>query len=81
MPGYLRLKKDLPVTAQIPLLNLVARNRGIGGLRVTQSGWFHESHPGNKDLNINENLIKDTYHRTHRWQRVHRYQDELMSGT
>jgi hypothetical protein len=77
MPGYLRLKKDLPVTAQIPLLNLVARNRGIGGLRVTQSGWFHESHPGNKDLNINENLIKDTYHRTHRWQRVHRYQDEL----
>jgi hypothetical protein len=77
MPGYLRLKKVLPVTAQIPLLNLVARNRGIGGLRVTQSGWFHEPHPGNKDLKINENLIKDTYHRTHRWQRVQRYQDEL----
>ena len=77
MPGYLRLKKALPVTAQIPLLNLVARNRGIGGLRVTQSGWFHEPHPGNKDLKMNESLIKDTYHRTHRWQRVQRYQDEL----
>ena len=77
IPGYLRLKKKLPVTAQIPLLNLVARNRGIGGLRVTQSGWLHEPHPDSKNLIINENLIHDTYHRTHRWQRVHRYQDEL----
>ena len=77
MPGYLRLKKELPVLAQIPLLNLVARNRGIGALRVTQSGWIHEPHPGNKDLVMNENLIHDTYHRTHRWQRIHRYQDEL----
>jgi hypothetical protein len=77
MPGYLRLRKKLPVTAQIPLLNLVARNRGIGGLRVTQSGWLHEPHPGSKDFKMNENLIKDTYHRTHRWQRIHRYQDEL----
>jgi hypothetical protein len=77
MPGYLKLKNELPIAAQIPLLNLVARNRGIGGFRVTQSGWFHEPHPGSKNLVINENLIQDTYHRTHRWQRVHRYQDEL----
>ena len=77
MPGYLRLKKELPVMGQIPLLNLVARNRGVGGMRVTQSGWFHEPHRNSKNLVINENLIKDTYHRTHRWERVHRYQDEL----
>ena len=77
MPGYLRLKKELPVTAQIPLLNLVARNRGIGGLRVTQSGWLHEPHPGSINLSINENLVHDSYHRTHRWERIHRYQDEL----
>jgi hypothetical protein len=77
MPGYLNLKKHLAVTGQIPLLNLVARNRGIGGLRATQSGWLHEPHPGNKELIINENLIHDSYHRTHRWQRVQRYQDEL----
>jgi hypothetical protein len=77
MPGYLRLKKELPITGQIPLLNLVARNRGIGGLRVTQSGWFHEPHPDNRNLVINENLIHDSYHRTHRWQRIQRYQDEL----
>jgi len=77
MPGYLQLKKELPVAGQIPLLNLVARNRGIGGLRVTQSGWFQEVHPDNKNLVANENLIHDSYHRTHRWQRVQRYQDEL----
>ena len=77
MPGYLKLKKEHPVTAQIPLLNLVARNRGIGGLRVNQCGWFHEPHPDNKNLIVNENLIHDSYHRTHRWERVHRYQDEL----
>jgi hypothetical protein len=77
MKGYLRLKKELPVMAQIPLLNLVARNRGIGAMRVTQSGWIHEPHSDNKNLVINENLIHNTYHRTHRWQRIHRYQDEL----
>jgi hypothetical protein len=77
MPGYLRLKHEHPVTAQIPLLNLVARNRGIGGLRVTQSGWLHEPHPDTNNIIINQNLVQDTYHRTNRWQRVHRYQDEL----
>jgi hypothetical protein len=77
MPGYLRLKKELAVTAQIPLLNLVARNRGAVGLRVTQSGWLHEPHADGNHFVINENLIHETYHRTHRWQRVHKYQDEL----
>lgn len=77
MPGYLRLKKKLAVTAQIPLLNLVARNRGVVGLRVTQSGWLHEPHADGNHVVINENLIHETYHRTHRWQRVNKYQDEL----
>ncbi len=77
MPGYLALKKELAVTSQIPLLNLVSRNRGIGGLRVTQSGWIHEPHAGNKKIIINPNLIHDTYHRTNRWERLHVYQDEL----
>jgi hypothetical protein len=77
MPGYSKLKKQCPVTGQIPLQNLVARNRGINSLRVTQSGWFHEFHPGSNELVINENLLQDTFHRTHRWQRIQRYQDEL----
>jgi hypothetical protein len=77
MPGYLNLQKELPLAGQIPLLNVVARNRGIGGLRVTQSGWLHEPHPDNHKQEMNENLVHDSFHRTHRWQRVHRYQDEL----
>jgi hypothetical protein len=77
MPGYLRLKKELPSAAQIPLLNLVARNRGISGLRVTQSGWLHEPHPDGTSHIMNENIVQDSYRRTHRWERVHRYQDEL----
>lgn len=77
MPGYNKLKKSLPTAGQIPLLNLVARNRGIGGLRVTQSGWLHEPHAGSKNHVMNENIVQDTFHRTHRWERVHRYQDEL----
>jgi hypothetical protein len=77
MPGYLKLKAKHPVTAQIPLLNLVARNRGLAGMRVNQSGWFHEPHPDTRDLVINEHLLHDDYHRTHRWEKIHRYQDEL----
>jgi hypothetical protein len=77
MSGYLRLIHEHPLMAQIPLHNLVARNRGIGGLRVTQCGWLHEPHPDTRNIKINENLIQDSYHRTNRWQRVHRYQDEL----
>jgi len=77
MSGYNHLKTQLPIAGQIPLLNLVARNRGIGGLRVTQCGWFHEPHPGERNIVMNENLLHSTYHRTHRWQKLHRYQDEL----
>jgi hypothetical protein len=77
MPGYLKLKKELPSTGQIPLLNLVSRNRGIGGFRVTQSGWLHEPYPNGNKHSMNENIVQETYHRTHRWERVHRYQDEL----
>ena len=77
MQGYLRLQKELPPAGQIPLLNLVARNRGLDGLRVTQSGWLYEPHAGNIKLEIDEDLVHDSFHRTHRWQKIHRYQDEL----
>jgi len=77
MPGYLRLKNEFPLGAQIPLLNLVARNRGLGGLRVPQAGWFHEPNPDNKNLVINEDIVNNSFKRTHRWQKVLKYQDEL----
>lgn len=76
MPGYEKLKKTFRLAGQIPLLNLVARKTGIDGIRVAQSGWIHEPKPGKVKI-FNEELIKDTFHRTHRWQRFHRFEDEL----
>lgn len=77
MPNYLSLKKELPLMGQIPLLHVVARNRGIAGMKVPQSGWLHEPNPDNISHEMNSELLRDTFHRTNRWQKVHRYQDEL----
>ncbi len=81
MPGYRKLKHELTVLGQIPLLNLVPRSRGIGGLKVPQTGWVYEHHPGHEGLVMNESLIQNSFHRTHRWERIHRYQDELNETT
>jgi len=77
MQNYKSLQRALPLAGQIPLLNLVARNRGIGGLRVAQSGWLHEPRLDGVKHEVNEELVLNSFHRTHRWERVHRYQDEL----
>lgn len=77
MPGYNKLSNEMPSASQIPLLHTVARNRGIGGIRVPQCGWFHEDRPDKNAAAVNELLLNNTFHRTHRWQRVHKYQDEL----
>lgn len=77
MQNYITLQKALPVAGQIPLLNLVTRNRGLSGLRVAQSGWLHEPNPDNIRHEVNEELILNSFHRTNRWERIHRYQDEL----
>ena len=76
MPGYEKLRKGFPLAGQIPLLNLVARNRGLTGLKVAQAGWIHEPRPGSNNI-VNEMLVQNSFHRTHRWQRLYKYQDEL----
>lgn len=78
MPTYIKLQKELPMAMQIPLLKLVVRHSGVGGLRVPQSGWLHEPRPGNHN-DFHHELVRNTYHRTHRWQRVHTHEDELLS--
>lgn len=79
MPTYRKLQKELPMAMQIPLLKLVSRHSGNGGLKVPQSGWLHEPRPGNHN-DFHHDLVKNTYHRTHRWQRVHVHEDELLSN-
>jgi hypothetical protein len=77
MPPYLSLQKELPLALQIPLLHLIARHGGPEGIRVPQSGWIYEPHPDVKESDVQRELLVETYHRTHRWNRVLRYEDEL----
>jgi hypothetical protein len=77
MPTFQRLASELLLAMQIPLLQVVARHDSPDGIRVPQSGWLHEPHPQLDPATIERELILDTYSRTHRWNRVHRYEDEL----
>jgi Peptidase family M28 len=77
MPTFQQLERELPLAMQIPLLQTVGRHGGLDGLRVPQSGWLHEPHPRLDPATVERELIRDTYSRTHRWNRVHRYEDEL----
>jgi hypothetical protein len=69
---YLRLRAELPLAMQVPLLNLVARHVGSGGLRVPQSGWLHEPRPGRTDPGDRHGPLRNTYVRTHRAARSRR---------
>lgn len=77
MAPYFHLQKELPMAVQIPLLHMVKRHGGPDGIRIPQSGWFYEHRPNQERPEIKEELIADTYNRTHRWMRVHRYENEL----
>jgi hypothetical protein len=77
---YQRLQRELPMAVQIPLLHLVARHEGVQGIRVPQSGWFHEPHPDLPAPSERHGPVRDTFVRTHRWGRVHRDEDELAIG-
>lgn len=77
MPTYLRLQEQLPMGLQVPLMRLAGRRGGPTGIRVPQSGWLHEPRPDLEPSEIQHELLVQTYHRTSRWNRVHRYDDEL----
>jgi len=77
MSPYQQLRKQYALAGQLPLQHLVARNTGLGGLKVPQSGWFHEAHAGQQQIPVQKELLHHHYHRTHRDQRLHRDQDEL----
>lgn len=79
MPTYRKLQEKFPLALQIPLLKLVAHHRGIGSLRVPPSGWFYEKHPDNLHHAMNHQLLHTHFHRTHRWERVHRHENEILN--
>jgi hypothetical protein len=77
VPGYLQMQRELSMANQIPLLHLVERHEAPYGLRVPQSGWIHMPRPDYPSPHKDFGPIRDTFQRTHRWARVHRYDDEL----
>ncbi len=81
MPSYIRLQEEVPMAMQLPLQQLVARHGGPDEVKVPQSGSFHESGSDFKSPEVHERLLLNTYKRTSRWDRAHRYEDEVVQST
>jgi Peptidase family M28 len=77
IPGYRALHEEMPLALQVPLLFAVARRRGVGGLRVPQSGYMHEPNTETPQAGDRAHMVRNTVRRTHRWDKVLRDQDEL----
>jgi hypothetical protein len=75
--SYDRLGKHLRLAAQIPLLHFIERHEAFGKIRVPQSGWFVESGPAAHAGGHGHHPMRDTYKRTYRQARVHRFEDHL----
>ena len=76
-PPYLRLRQELPLAMQIPLLHTFPRHEHPYSLRVLQSGWMHEPHPDQPQPDPERLPLRNGYRRTHRWGKIHRHEDEL----
>ncbi len=77
IPRILRLHQDLPLGLQVPLLQLIARHREPRGLRVPQAGLFHAETGDAAKKIAHPELVRNTFKRTHRWDKILRDQDEL----
>jgi len=81
-PPYLDLHRELTLAGQIPLLHSLFRHEAPSSIRIPQSGWLHEARPGNGHEPHVHGPVRDTFRRSHRWQRIHRHEDELaVAGT
>ena len=76
MPTFLRLAAELPAAMQLPLLRLTRRHRGHG-VRIPQSGWLHEPGPEKLVRELHDAYMRESFTRTHRWDRVLRHENEL----
>ena len=79
---YFRLQQELPLAMQVPLLHSLYRHEAPRSIRIPQSGWLHEKRPNNGYQPHVHGPVRDTFRRSHRWQRIHRHEDELaVAGT
>jgi hypothetical protein len=75
--GARLLHRELPHALQMPLLLGTARHRAPEGVRVPQSGFLHEPTPDRPDPGHHVSHVRNTFKRTHRWDKILRDQDEL----
>ena len=81
-PPYMELQRQLPLAGQIPLLHSLFRHEAAGSIRIPQSGWLHEARPNNGHEPHVYGPVRNTFRRSHRWQRIPRYEDPLaVAGT
>jgi hypothetical protein len=78
--AYAKLGKRLRLASQIPLLHFIERHEAFGKIRVPQSGWFEEDGPNAVAGKHGHTPIRDTYKRTYRQARAHRFEDHLVNA-
>ena len=76
----IRRQEKLPLAIQVPLLRLVGRRDAPYGLRVPQSGWFHEPGPDSPSKEIAYDRLVNTYRRSNRWDRVLRHEEDAAAN-
>jgi hypothetical protein len=64
--GYFRLRSELPLAIQVPLLQFVHRHESAQGIRVPQSGWVSEPRPDGALPDDRFGPIRGRYWRTYR---------------
>jgi hypothetical protein len=69
-----------PLALQIPLLANVNRHESPIGIRVPQAGLLHQPNAEHPDCEIADGHLRNTYTRTHRWEKILRDQDEALIG-
>jgi hypothetical protein len=74
---YRELYNELPLALQMPLLLNIVRHRMPTGIRVPQSGFMHEPTADRPHTHSHGEQLRNTYKRTHRWDKILRDQDEL----
>jgi hypothetical protein len=71
------LYRQLPLALQIPLLANVNRHESPIGIRVPQAGVLHQPNADRPTYTSPAGHLRNTYKRTHRWEKILRDQDEL----
>ena len=72
-----RAYPQLPMALQIPLLANVDRHESPIGIRVPQAGVFHQPNADQPTYTRADGHLRNTYKRTHRWEKILRDQDQV----